>query len=612
MQLTESNKVHLDHLIERLSIRYYQEQIDNQDDIGNPVNRINDQYIRFNDIRGEWFERLKKPDFQRETNAWSPKQCKDFIESVFLGQIIPSIILWKSQENGVTYILDGAHRLSVIRAWMTDDWGDDSDGYYERRDLRQIHEIAKATRLLVNTEIGSFNDFKDAHNELQRLIKEGEAPKKKMDPKKFLQASFYADVIGSNSSLYAQYETGNYESAEQSFLRINRQGQALDPWESTLIEFRKGSYSRSIMHIANCGETGHYWPKQSLSDSDLSAVETFSEYSKNIYTKLFVPPFLLPIKDLTVPILVAPAYFQKHLYLLEIIPLLVLNDIAADANDQIKYLQRDVNSDSSVVVKNANEILSTMNSRLEHLVSNKNNPLSLSLVPLMYWYNHRGQFLRSILYGFLHWLFNGSTKEIHTRKIIFSGNREKIEYLLFFYKQEIAAMAAKSGAGLKAVKVVSNFFEGLVSFLTSNSNIDIDDEKVMIMMQSLTKQKKATKSIKRSGRTYTKRDKSQSNINELFDSSIRCHICNGIVNLKYGGIQYDHVKEFKISQETDPENMKPTHPFCNNNRKKIEQYRSSEIELNLPKAHRFKKTDSVSNAMQLTIEFWSPEEDFPM
>src|SRR5690606_31927122 len=101
MQLTESNKVHLDHLIERLSIRYF---IDGELTSVIPNNnRLNDPYIRYNDIRGEWFEKLKKPDFQRETNAWSPIQCKDFIESVFLGQIIPSIILWKSQENGTTY-----------------------------------------------------------------------------------------------------------------------------------------------------------------------------------------------------------------------------------------------------------------------------------------------------------------------------------------------------------------------------------------------------------------------------------------------------------------------------------------------------------------------------
>ena len=128
MQLKESNKVHLDHHIQRLSIRYLQNN--DGDEVPTSVNRISDPYIRYSDIKGEWFEKLKKPDFQRETNAWSPYQCKEFIESVFLGQIIPSSNLWKSYENGMTYILDGVQRLMGITACMMDEWGDKAEKYY--------------------------------------------------------------------------------------------------------------------------------------------------------------------------------------------------------------------------------------------------------------------------------------------------------------------------------------------------------------------------------------------------------------------------------------------------------------------------------------------------
>lgn len=608
MQLTESNKVHLDHLIQRLSIRYFENELP---EISAPLaKRMHDPFIRFNDIKSEWFLRLKKPDFQRETNAWSPIQCRDFIESVFLGRIIPSIILWKSEENGITYILDGAHRLSIIKAWMTDDYGDKADEYYERRDKSHIHKIAEETRISINSRIGSFQEFRTSYDKLQKLIKEGEAPKKKMKEREFLQANFYSDVIGSNSSLYAQYETGNYESAEQSFLRINRQGQALDPWEATLIEYRKGSYSRSIMHIANGGESGHYWPNQNLNEEDQKKVDTFSKFSNDIYIKLFVPPFAIPIQELTVPIFVAPAYFQKHVYLLELIPLLVWNQIAANAEDQIEILKKDFQKDTSKVIDNANEILTKLNYRLEHLSSTKNSPLSLSLVPLFYWYNHRGQHLRALLYGFIYWLFNGSEIDVFNRKIIFSANREKIEYVLYYYKQEIAALAAKSGAGLKAAKSMSDFFEDLINILHNDKNINIDENDIEEKILKLTTSKKQNKSIKRSGRNFTKRDKSQSNINELFTSSVKCHICGGVVNLKYGGIQYDHVEEFRKVKETDPENMRPTHPFCNNNREKIENYRDKKSSIELPKKVNFSNKPISTPIGQLS--FWGLESEFPL
>lgn len=608
MQLKESNKVHLDHLIPRLSIRYLQSN--DTDNFTSSITRISDPHIRYNDIKGEWFEKLKKPDFQRETNAWSPDQCKDFIESVFLGQIIPSIILWKSNENGMTYILDGAHRLSVIRGWLTDDWGDKAGNYYERRDIDQIKQIASNVRTLINSTVGSFETFRESYQSLQKLIKEGKAPKQEMTEKAFKQANFYSDVIGSNSTLFAQWETGDYNSAEQSFLRINRQGQPLDPWESTLIEYRKGSYSRTIMHIANAGESGHYWPIHNLDDDQKAIVSSFSHVSKSIYHKLFVPPFILPIQELTVPILVAPAYFQKHLYLLELIPLMVWNQIAADAEDQIKLLKLDHQSSSADVIDNANKIFTTLNNKLEHLVGTSNNPLSLSLVPLIYWYNHRGQFLRSLLYGFLHWLFTGSDKEIKERKIIFSGLRHKIEFILFSYKQEVAALAALSGAGLKATKSIAAFFDQLMFYLNENKDVHLGSAELNEKVLALTQQKRKDKSIKRQGRTFTKRDESQSNINELYQSSIRCHICDGIVNLKFGGIQYDHVDEYKSVKETDPLNMKPTHPFCNNNRNKIEEYKSKKLTIELPKPSSAINDRIIQNPNQLS--FWGDDAEFPI
>ncbi|MFY9895268.1 MAG: DUF262 domain-containing protein, partial [Xanthobacteraceae bacterium] len=59
---------------------------------------------------------LRKPDFQRETNHWSPDQVATFVASFVDNEVIPSLILWRSPTY--VFVIDGGHRLSALRAWM--------------------------------------------------------------------------------------------------------------------------------------------------------------------------------------------------------------------------------------------------------------------------------------------------------------------------------------------------------------------------------------------------------------------------------------------------------------------------------------------------------------
>lgn len=66
---------------------------------------------------------LRKPDFQRETSEWDKKNICELLDSLISHDLIPSIILWRSN-TGYYFILDGAHRLSALIAWYKDDYGD--------------------------------------------------------------------------------------------------------------------------------------------------------------------------------------------------------------------------------------------------------------------------------------------------------------------------------------------------------------------------------------------------------------------------------------------------------------------------------------------------------
>ena len=72
--------------------------------------------------KGFLYPVLRKPDFQRETSNWSPEQVTDLVATFVGGDLIPAIILWRSGPH--VFVIDGAHRLSAIIAWLHDDYGD--------------------------------------------------------------------------------------------------------------------------------------------------------------------------------------------------------------------------------------------------------------------------------------------------------------------------------------------------------------------------------------------------------------------------------------------------------------------------------------------------------
>jgi len=106
---------------------------------------------------------LRKPDFQRETNEWDKKKICEFLESFSNGDLIPSIILWRSN-SGFYFVIDGSHRLSALISWINDDYGDGgiSQKFYEGNIPEEQKIIAEETRKLINRKIGSYQDIKNS------------------------------------------------------------------------------------------------------------------------------------------------------------------------------------------------------------------------------------------------------------------------------------------------------------------------------------------------------------------------------------------------------------------------------------------------------------------
>ncbi len=112
--------------------------------------------MSINDLENSnlFFQVLRKPDFQRETSAWTPGKICDFIESFIEGDLIPAVILWRNS-SGLSFIVDGSHRVSALLAWINDDYGDGpiSMAFYEGRIPKDQREVAEKTRVCMQNAI---------------------------------------------------------------------------------------------------------------------------------------------------------------------------------------------------------------------------------------------------------------------------------------------------------------------------------------------------------------------------------------------------------------------------------------------------------------------------
>lgn len=545
-----------------------------------------DQNIRFDDIKQEdgWFNRIVKPDFQRATCAWDPQACVTFLRSVLNRRIIPSIILWRSNETGLVYVLDGAHRLSVLRAWMIDDWGDKAGEFYGKNEnFEDILQAAHAARDAVNQSIGPFKAFEEARSEFDKIALAGGAPMHSMSQARAQMARFYLDTFGSNRTLHAQWEDGDYAAAEESFLAINRQGVPLDDLESLLIEYRNGSMARVIMSIANAGAAGHYWPhppaSEPLTEPLKAKLSTFDGRCAELHRTLFVPPFDTTVRDINVPLIVAPGHFRLQQHLIELLPLLS-EGVPVDADGIKKLLGKDSGGPVQDMIINADELLGRVENKLEHIGGQGNGSLSLALVPLIYWYNRRGGFVRALMYGWMHWLLSGSDSEIQSRKIVVSSVRGELEDVLTRYKDEFAEIQHRAGAGFKSLARVTNFIQELVTLLIETRGLDDEGrgDRLAALFEA-----KPSKVATRGGRSrsFSKTSRAEINVRALLGSPVRCEICGGVVDLKQG-VQYDHKQHYWAGGTSAPDNGRATHPFCNLFRERIGKLRSGVEVAKLP------------------------------
>eukprot|EP01012_Entosiphon_sulcatum_P058485 TRINITY_DN82564_c0_g1_i1.p1 TRINITY_DN82564_c0_g1~~TRINITY_DN82564_c0_g1_i1.p1 ORF type:complete len:520 (+),score=45.78 TRINITY_DN82564_c0_g1_i1:382-1941(+) len=468
---------------------------------------------------------LRKPDFQRETNHWTPEQIVTFISSFVDNEVIPSLILWKSPTY--IFVIDGGHRLSALRAWVLDDYGDGplSLAYFKGAISDEQKRIAKRTRQLVENRVGRRTHLKDL---IDKKVSD--------DPLRLRRANRLV-----TRALNLQWIQGNPDAAETSFFKINSQGTPLDDTEEMLIKNRKKPIAISARAILRSG-TGHqYW--SAFSDAKQNQIEAVAA---ELYELLFEPESTPPIKTLDVP-------FGGSVSPVDALSLLV-DLLTIAANRQVESLPIDKYSDD-IDGSDTIEALTKSIQVLNRITGN--SPASLGLHPAVYFYNERGKYSRFLFLGMVSLITEKIKNNDGQFFKQFTIGRSLIEKFLVENKV-VLGFILQNMSRAQRVPRMKLLFEFLISTSKTGHLPPIEEVFSQIGVRGKIVDVDNLQGVSH----FTDDAKSMMFMSSALSSAMRCPLCGGYLH-PIKSVSYDHVKRVREGGGGDPSNGQLVHPYCN-------------------------------------------------
>lgn len=468
---------------------------------------------------------LRKPDFQRETNHWAPEQVASLLECFVNGDLIPSVILWKSPTN--IFVIDGGHRLSVLRAWVEDDYGDGptSQAFFGYEIADGQKRTAVKTRELVATKVGTWQHYQARGTDANLDVEE----RKRQNT-----------VI--SRGLPIQWVRGDADKAESSFFQINTKGTPLDEVEELLLKSRRKPVPIAARAIIRAGKGHKYW-----SAFDVAVTKKIELSAKQLHAALFDPELKTPIKTLDLP-LGGPKGVRTALQ--------VLIELMLVANQGQDGLPKDVSElpddpDGSGTVQVLDRTLSLM----RRLTGNEGG--SLGLHPAVYFYGPTGRHSSAMFMGTARLVAKklaDNDKEFFKK---FSSVRSKLEALLVDHKDLMATILQKHISG-KRVERYANLLDQTITSLSNGQELTDAD---LVKLAGLDG-KIVTGSSVSAPKKFSDDTRSQVFIQTALASAVKCPICSGYMDT-VKSVSYDHVVRAQDGGFGSSKNLQLTHPYCN-------------------------------------------------
>ncbi len=464
---------------------------------------------------------LRKPDFQRETNHWNPKQVFSLLKCFLDGELIPSVILWKSTTH--LFVIDGGHRLSVLRAWVEDDYGDGSisQQFFGSAISKAQRKAAEQARTLVNDGIGSFTHFQE----------------------KIGGASSDARVLSVvTRGLPIQWVKGDADKAEESFFRINTQGTPLDEIEELLLRNRDKPIAISARSVIRAGKGHKYW-----SHFEHELYSRIEALARSLHEVLFDPEVASPIKTLDLPLGGSKGVRTALQVLIDYFKIACSNQTNTVVG--IDYGGDDLTGHETIgVLEKALKLAQRITG---------NDRGSLGLHPAVYFYSPSGAHSIPMFLGtvsLIHERLRNNDKEFFRA---FSKSREIIETTLVEHKDLIATILQRvvSKKRVNAFKVI------LESIYLSAKKGETPTPEQMVEWGGVA------------GRIVVGADaivgsdisddaKSRTFISTALQGIPKCPLCNGYIDVAKS-VSYDHILRVREGGTGSAANVQITHPYCN-------------------------------------------------
>lgn len=509
-------ETNLDALIPR-------EDFEIKDGSSNPSQNLPAIQVRDLEAGSFLYQTLRKPDFQRETSEWSPEKVCDLIQSFLEGDLIPAVIFWNS--GGYNFVIDGAHRLSAIIAWVTDDYGDGviSQSFFEYSVSPDQLDVAEKTRRLIKKKYGTYNDHKYAITNQD-----------KVSPEMLERAKKLATL-----TVQLQWVQGDSSKAEASFFKINEQTSPINDTEKKLLKSRKKANAISARAIIRSG-TGHkYWSK--FEESKQIEIESLA---KEINELLFTPKLETPIKTLDVP-LAGKGYSNQTLSLI-----LDMVNITNKINNDTD-LEDDITGDKTIaLLKKTKKCLN----RITGI-----HPSSLGLHPAVYFYSITGRYQVTAFYAVLDMVQRIEQKANGLNE--YTTIRSRFESFLIDYKNIVNQTNTKFGSGMKSYRKLSVLFLFIIdSIQKGNSDSDILAHlKNNTDFEYLNPEKVNIEEYPR--KEFTTDAKSGVFLMNALQNPTKCQICEALIHKN--SITIDHVTRKQDGGMGTIDNGQLAHPYCN-------------------------------------------------
>ena len=475
--------------------------------------------------KGEFFYAgLRKPDFQRETSDWTDDQLCEFIQSFIDGDLIPAVILWNS--GPYNFVIDGAHRLGALIAWINDDYGDGaiSKQFFNDEIDEEQRDIANKTREKIKNTVKSYSEYKKATADSKNTERE------------ILEKAL---SLG-RTSIQLQWVSGGAEKAEQSFFKINQKASKINDTEIELLQSRRKAFAIASRAIMRAGAGHQYWSK-----FEPSLMKEIEDIAKEINGLIFQPKISGAIRTLDLPLVKKYNSPQTNSFIFDLVK--KCNGVP----NNTKKIDDDPDGKLTVTyLKNTRKFLRRINS---------SHPSSLGLHPLVYFYNKRGNHIYSAILAWVD-IVKEIEKSPQSLKS-FCFIRHDLEKFLIKYKHFISGVNAKYGSGTKSYKHIIKVTMLIISLLQKQESENTIVSMILDEYKFLTK----SDDINVKSLRFSTDIKSQIYIQEALPKSSTCSYCNGFIH--QNSITFDHILRKQDGGKGSVQNGALMHPYCNTSAK---------------------------------------------